>query len=125
MNTLKKREYIIKDVAIGKNKLFIELYPKKIIEVPFNYTPKLKKATKEELENYKIIGGGIGIHFKDLDEDISVDGLIRDFIKKYKKITISLPNELVEKIDEIAINRHINRSTLIQEALKNLKDING
>jgi len=37
----------------------------------------LAQAKKEELENYHLIGDGIGIHFEDIDEDISLNGIIR------------------------------------------------
>jgi hypothetical protein len=37
---------------------------------------KLRKATKEQLNNWRFIGKGIGIHWEDLDEDLSVSALL-------------------------------------------------
>ena len=41
-----------------------------------SYTKKIQSATKEELFNYRLIGGGIGVHFEQIDEDISLSGII-------------------------------------------------
>jgi hypothetical protein len=38
--------------------------------------PKLRKATPSQLNNFRFIGNGIGIHWEELDEDISVAGLL-------------------------------------------------
>ena len=40
-------------------------------------TPKLFHATPEQLKHWKIAGGGYGIHWPDLDEDLSTEGLLR------------------------------------------------
>ncbi|MFY9557208.1 MAG: DUF2442 domain-containing protein [Blastocatellia bacterium] len=37
---------------------------------------RVTRATKEQRENYKFIGPGIGIHWEDLDEDLSVEGMV-------------------------------------------------
>ncbi len=41
----------------------------------------LKNATKEQLRDYTFIGGGTGIHWPDLDEDLSLKGFLRDELK--------------------------------------------
>jgi hypothetical protein len=119
MNTL-KRKYIIKDIALGNEGIYFKLFPNKIVTVPYDYTEKLKNAKKEDLKEYRLIGGGIGVHFEKIDEDISVDGLVKDFIEKYQKITVTLPHELVNKLDEMAVSLNKNRSKIIQEALKRI-----
>jgi hypothetical protein len=40
------------------------------------FYPRLLNATKEQRENYEFIGPGIGIHWEDLDEDLSVEGIV-------------------------------------------------
>jgi len=46
--------------------------------------PRLKKATSQQRENWEFIAGGVGIHWEDIDEDLSVKGFIRSYIKKTK-----------------------------------------
>ena len=47
------------------------------ISVPLEWFPKLSRATPEQRRNWRWIGGGIGIHWEDLDEDISIEGLLK------------------------------------------------
>ena len=44
---------------------------------PIEWFPKLRDASKEERNNWRLIGGGIGIHWEDIDEDLSVAGLLQ------------------------------------------------
>ena len=47
------------------------------LTLPYNYTERIAKADRKQLENYRLIGGGRGVHFPDIDEDISLNGIIR------------------------------------------------
>lgn len=47
------------------------------IKVPIEWFPRLANASKKEREKYEFIGNGIGIHWPLIDEDISVEGLLR------------------------------------------------
>jgi hypothetical protein len=48
-----------------------------VVDVPRErLTPKLREATGAQVKNYRLIGGGLGIHWPDLDEDLSVEGLL-------------------------------------------------
>ena len=116
MNTL-NHKYLIKSVGIGKDKIFVELIPEKIVTIPLNYTEKLKKANIKQLENFRIIGNGVGIYFEDIDEDISVDGIVKDFIDNYQKIVVTLPNDIVSKLDEYAVIHHYSIDEVIHNAL--------
>jgi len=49
----------------------------KIIKLNLSDYPKLKKATKKQLNNWKFTGGGIGIRWEELDEDLSIKGFIK------------------------------------------------
>lgn len=51
-------------------------------KVPLEFYPRLKNAQKEDRENFEIIGDGTGIHWPELDEDLSVSVLI--FGEKFK-----------------------------------------
>lgn len=46
------------------------------LSVPKMYFEKLNKASNEQLESYELLGGGIGIHWDDLDEDLYVPNLL-------------------------------------------------
>lgn len=46
------------------------------VSAPLAFYPRLLNATKEQRENYEFIGPGIGIHWEDLDEDLSVEGIV-------------------------------------------------
>jgi hypothetical protein len=46
------------------------------LSVPINWFPSLRDATPEQRNNWRFIGEGEGIHWKDLDEDILVEGLL-------------------------------------------------
>ena len=80
MNTLQENR--IESVGIGHKNLFIELENGKILKVPRTYTKKLSNARILDLIDYRIIGGGIGIHFPAIDEDISLQGILQDFNQK-------------------------------------------
>lgn len=47
------------------------------ISVPLVWFPRLQKATPEERGEWRLIGGGVGIHWESVDEDISVESLLR------------------------------------------------
>lgn len=46
------------------------------IAVPIDWFPRLRDATEKERNNWRLIGGGEGIHWEDIDEDILVEGLL-------------------------------------------------
>ncbi len=56
--------------------LWVELMDARQLGVPLAYFPRLLKATAEQRNRYEISGGGTGLHWDALDEDISVPGLL-------------------------------------------------
>jgi hypothetical protein len=58
------------------DKIYVYLKSNDILTLPYSYTKKIQNATKEQLLNYRLIGGGIGVHFEEIDEDISLGGII-------------------------------------------------
>ena len=55
--------------------LWIELVDGRQLAVPLAYFPRLLKATSQQREQFEMSGGGTGLHWDALDEDISVEGL--------------------------------------------------
>ena len=63
-------------VEITDEALTVELSDGRAISVPLAWYPRLLHATAREQANWQFIGKGQGIHWDDLDEDISVEGLL-------------------------------------------------
>ncbi|WP_324716656.1 DUF2442 domain-containing protein [Carboxydochorda subterranea] len=57
--------------------MHVDLLDGRRISVPLEWFPKLSRATPEQRRNWRWIGGGIGIHWEDLDEDVSIEGLLK------------------------------------------------
>ena len=115
MNTSKNRT-LIQSVGFGDEKMYVELSTNRILAVPYTYTERLASATKKDLEDYRLIANGIGIHFNKIDEDISVEGIIRDFGSETKRINISVSADFLDKADSYAKEHHMTRSALLQTA---------
>lgn len=64
------------DVTFTKNSLLVTLADGRCISAPLEWFPRLLRATAKERRNWRLIGGGIGIHWEDVDEDISVRRLL-------------------------------------------------
>jgi len=86
------------------------------LTVPYTYTKLLASAKLSELKDYRLIAGGIGIHFDKIDEDISVEGLVRDFGSEKKRINISVTANFLDIADSYAKEHHLSRSALLQTA---------
>ena len=67
----------VKSVSIDADQLSVALFDGRTISVPLAWYPRLADATPAERANYVIAGGGYGIHWPDLDEDLSTEGLLR------------------------------------------------
>ena len=64
------------EATVTDDTLTAELADGRTISVPLAWYPRLVHATQQERDNWRLIGGGRGIHWPDLDEDLSVEGLI-------------------------------------------------
>jgi len=65
------------EVRITENELTVSLADGRTISVPLAWFPRLLHATPEQRTRFEIMGDGEGIHWPELDEDISVAGLLR------------------------------------------------
>jgi len=63
-------------VEVTGDTLSVDLSDGRTISVPLGWYPRLAHATVEERRNWRLIGQGQGIHWEDLDEDVSVEGLL-------------------------------------------------
>ncbi len=63
-------------VNVTKDMLSVELSDGRMIAAPVAWFPRLRHGTMAERRRWRIIGPGIGVHWPELDEDISVEGLL-------------------------------------------------
>lgn len=66
----------IKSVKITEDAIIANLIDGRSISVPLAWSWRLSEATAEERAHYEIIGDGQGIHWPDIDEDISAEGML-------------------------------------------------
>ena len=67
----------IRDVHVSEDTLSVDLIDGRTISVPLAWYPRLLHATPAQRANWQIAGAGYGIHWPDVDEDLSAEGLLR------------------------------------------------
>ena len=81
------------NVVVTADSLRVDLSDGRSISVPLSWYPRLLQGTREERSNWRLVGNNEGIHWSDLDEDISVENLLlgrrsgesQDSFKKWLK----------------------------------------
>ena len=76
MNTAASTDPRIQRVRITKDQIVADLVDGRVISVPLAWSWRLSEATPAQRANFRLIGTGQGIHWPDVDEDISVEGLL-------------------------------------------------
>ena len=67
----------VRDVRVSKDTLTVDLMDGRTISVPLVWYPRLFSGTAKQRSNWKVCAAGYGIHWPDLDEDLSTEGLLR------------------------------------------------
>jgi hypothetical protein len=67
----------VKTVRFSSDALVVDLVDGRTLSVPIAWYPRLLNATPAQRDHWQIIGGGYGIHWPDVDEDLSTEGLLR------------------------------------------------
>ncbi len=67
----------VKDVHFTEDSLSVDLADGRTISVPLAWFPRLLHASADQRNNWELCGGGFGIHWPDIDEDLSTEGLLR------------------------------------------------
>ena len=75
-STIEVRIPEAEEVSVTDDTLQVELSDGRTLSVPLAWYPRLVHATGKERDNWELIGEGQGIRWPDLDEDLSVEGLI-------------------------------------------------
>jgi DNA-binding CsgD family transcriptional regulator len=116
------------DVEFSDDALSVSLRDGRVITVPLAWYPRLLNATHAQRKNWKIAGGGYGLHWPDLDEDLSTQGLLRGapapktsspdlrtetgivLSKRERNVALLIAHGLTDK--EIATRLHISEATV-------------
>jgi hypothetical protein len=76
MNTVVLTEILIDNVEVTDETITTYLTDGRTISVPLVWSWRLAEATPEQRANFEIIGDGEGIHWPDIDEDLSAEGML-------------------------------------------------
>jgi len=71
-----RAEALAIDVAFTDDAIRVILSDGREVSAPLEWFPRLRSASAKDRENWRLIGGGVGIHWETVDEDISVEGLL-------------------------------------------------
>jgi hypothetical protein len=88
------QEVRIKNISITKDTITAYLMDGRTISVPLAWSWRLSEATAKQRSNWRIIGDGIGVHWPDIDEDISAEGMLYGIPAPRKKNRPSVPSKL-------------------------------
>jgi hypothetical protein len=75
-SAVEKQTPCAQNIIVTSDALSVELNDGRTISVPLAWFPRLLHSTEKERKNWRLIGMGQGIHWEDIDEDISVEGLL-------------------------------------------------
>ncbi|MCW5695469.1 MAG: DUF2442 domain-containing protein [Bauldia sp.] len=67
----------VKAITVTSDTVSVDLLDGRTIAVPIAWYPRLAAATPEQRQHFEIAGAGYGIHWPDIDEDLSTEGLLR------------------------------------------------
>jgi len=76
MNTVVRTEILVQDIHITEDTITAHLTDGRTISVPLAWSWRLSEATPKQRANFVIIGDGEGVHWPDIDEDISAEGML-------------------------------------------------
>jgi hypothetical protein len=76
MNTAASNDPRIQDVQVRPDEIIARLADGRVISVPLAWSWRLSEATPRQRANFRLIGSGQGVHWPDVDEDISVEGML-------------------------------------------------
>jgi len=91
MNTVVSSDPRIERVRVTQDEIIAELVDGRVISVPLAWSWRLAEATPAQRANFRLIGAGHGVHWPDVDEDISVEGMLHGTPARRPKLTPSAP----------------------------------
>jgi uncharacterized protein DUF2442 len=100
------------DLKFTRDYMVVTLEDGRILQMPLDWFPPLRSATRAQLHNYEWIGRGIGIEWPDLDEFLSVEG----FLRQTRSMIASSPKKQTKSLKS---------RTLPSSAIKRMKKVAG
>ena len=76
MNTVVSSDPRIEEVRVTEDEIIAQLVDGRVISVPLAWSWRLAEATAAQRANFRLVGSGQGVHWPEVDEDISVDGML-------------------------------------------------
>jgi len=76
MNTATRPEPRIKAIRVTDDTITADLMDGRSISVPLAWSWRLSEATATQRDHFELIGDGLGVHWPDVDEDISAEGML-------------------------------------------------
>lgn len=67
----------VKDVSFTEDSIAVDLMDGRTITVPLVWYPRLLNATPDQRATWQVCGGGFGLHWEEIDEDLSTEGMLR------------------------------------------------
>lgn len=101
---------IAADVKVTAEALVVARQDGRIVSVPLAWYPRLAEGTPAERRQWELIGPGIGIHWPTLDEDISIDALLRGHVRS-KLRTVCRPWRNAGALSRTSQNSRYSRLT--------------
>lgn len=93
MSTATLTEPRILSVEVTDQAIVARLVDGRVVSVPLEWSWRLKEATRAQRKHWEIIGGGQGVHWPDVDEDISIEGMLRGVpARRPSRATIAPPH---------------------------------
>jgi len=84
----------IQDVRVTKHEIIAHLGDGRVISVPLAWSWRLSKATPAQRANFRLIGSGQGVHWPEIDEDISVEGMLHGIPARRPKFANAGPGRM-------------------------------
>jgi len=98
------------DVKITRNALTVSLRDGRTISVPLAWYPRLLNASAAQRKNWRVSGGGYGIHWPDVDEDLNTAGLLRGAPSPLARQTAEAPRK--KRRPSVKLSKKPNKSPL-------------
>jgi len=85
-------EPVVQDIHVTDDEIIAQLVDGRVISVPLAWSWRLSEATPAQRANWRLIGSGQGVHWPDIDEDLSAEGLLYG-IPAYRPPSVGSPTE--------------------------------
>ena len=110
MNTaVEIQEVRIKNIIVTEDTITAQLMDGRIISVPLAWSWRLSEATPKQRANWEVIGDGHGVHWPDIDEDISVEGMLYGIPAHRPRMAAKFNLKPVKKKTPANLNKDMQR----------------